>query len=124
RRCRGAYPDTRRGAADRLGGRVRIRRSALFGHDGDALVFVAQGRRHAGHDRRASCAAGDFGEGSSGGVEFVARESGGGGGVNPPLNPFALSLSKGCSFFCDVPKKNGASTSSARTDVGVSFRPP
>src|SRR3546814_9541754 len=41
-----------------------------------------------------------------------------------PLNPFALSLSKRRSFFCDAPKKNGASTSSARTDVGVSFRAP
>jgi hypothetical protein len=33
-------------------------------------------------------------------------------------NPFALSLSKGRSFFITREKKNGASTSSARTDEG------
>ena len=35
-----------------------------------------------------------------------------------PLIPFALSLSKGCSSFGTVGRKNGASTSSAQTDQG------
>jgi len=36
-----------------------------------------------------------------------------------PIFPFVLSLSKDCSFFATPEKKNGASTSSARTEVGA-----
>src|SRR3546814_809640 len=62
-----------------------------------------------------------------GGTSADDRGAGGGGafidgvyrritGINKI--PFALSLSKGRSFFWRCEKKNGASTSSARTEVG------